>query len=144
MKKQSLIGIAVAGLFVTSGFGANALRVGAAKVDVTKNSIMPVNPNPKYDHERVYVRAVVIDNGATRAALISVPGSSSNYDWPAMSKGVSAELNCPVENIVLSGTHSHSYRSDPARLAQAVVETVRQAKASCSRRAWASAAASCS
>jgi hypothetical protein len=48
---------------------------------------------------------------------------------------VTEELNCPVEHIVFSGTHSHSFRptpapdpSSPSPATQAVLEAVRQAK----------------
>ena len=138
MRKLSLIGTVLTGAaLATSAIAAeagNALRVGAAKVDVTKWSNAPISATAKYDQERVNVRAIVVDNGATRAALISIPGSSS-YDWPAISKLVTAELNCPVENILISGTHSHSFRpvpapnaSSPAPLTQAVLDAVRLAK----------------
>jgi len=47
------------------------LRAGAARVDITP----PVNPeyppSGKYEHERLYVRAIVLDNGLARAALLN-------------------------------------------------------------------------
>jgi hypothetical protein len=137
MKTSISIAIAV----IVACFAASAsapaestLRVGAAKVDVTRWSSLPA-VTPKYENERVNVRAIVIDNGTTRAALISVPGS--DFNWPEISKQVSAELNCPVEHILVSATHSHSYntaRIDPNAASQdpltlAVVEAVKQAKA---------------
>ena len=48
----------------------------------------------KYDHEHVYVRAIVLDNGAARAALISVESGSGNAD--ATLKAIGQELNCPA------------------------------------------------
>jgi hypothetical protein len=53
------------------------VRVGAARVDVTG----PLGPSQagRYDHEKVYVRAIVLDNGAARAALVSV--ESGQFDW---------------------------------------------------------------
>ena len=136
MAKRSSIAVALTVAFVaasaTASAAGNSLRVGAAKVDVTKWSRTPP-VTPKYEHERAQVRAIVIDNGATRAALISVPGSS--HDWPSISRQVTAELNCPAEHIVISGTHAHSYGAGPAPtpgapdpLTQAVMEAVRQAK----------------
>lgn len=110
------------------------LRVGAAKVDVTQWSALP-NVMEKYEHQRAHIRAIVIDNGATSAALISIPGS--RFDWPAISKQVSAELNIPATQMVVSSTHSHSYQSTRSRVqvsleptTQAAVEAVRLAKAS--------------
>ncbi len=136
MLKRIFIAIIVSAACLVASSNAaaqSALRVGAAKVDVTRwSSLPPVTP--KYEHQRVNVRAIVIDNGATRAALISIPGS--NFDWPAISKQVAAELNCPVDHILVSATHSHSYntaRIDPKSatpdpLTQAAIEAVKQAK----------------
>jgi neutral ceramidase len=107
-----------------------ALRVGAAKVDYTPTK--PTPPLNKYDHERVYVRAFVLGNGATRAALISLEGSQN--EWSSTSKLVAAELNCPLANIIMSSTHTHRGATaggmPPANTppSQAVLEAVRQAK----------------
>lgn len=86
-----------------------SLRAGAARVEVTT----PVNPNyppsGKYAHEHLFIRAIVLDNGLTRAALIGADLSGLSEDiWSAASNQIPAEINCPIENIVMSATHSHS------------------------------------
>jgi neutral ceramidase len=113
----------------------SGLRAGAAKVDVTG----PFGPSQsgKYNHERIYVRAIVLDNGAARAALISTESDSGNM--AATLKAVAGELNCPIENVILSGTHTHSSSSGrgqrpggtapPPGPSQPVLDAVRQAKA---------------
>jgi len=118
-----------------------ALRVGAARVDITP----PVNPqyppSGKYAHEHLYVRAIVLDNGITRAALIGADqGSMPEEVYLSASKQIAAELDCPAQNIIMSATHSHSAvpagppppgpppAQDPAPLASAIVDAVRQAK----------------
>ena len=64
------------------------LRVGAAKVDIT-----PPLPMAKalknvwgtlYEgiHDRIYVRAIVLDNGRTSAALVSIDTSSTPLTLP--------------------------------------------------------------
>ena len=123
-----LVFLATAALAAAAESG---LRVGAAKVDFTP----PSSPAQlgKYDHERLYVRAIVLDNGATRAALISLEGSQN--EWPATSKLVAEELNCPLANIIMSSTHTHSGASSGGAAnpnsppSQPVLEAVRQAKA---------------
>jgi hypothetical protein len=61
-------------------------------------------PSGKYAHEKLFVRAIVLDNGSTRAALITVDGNG-----PASARAkVAEELKCPIENVVISSTHSHS------------------------------------
>jgi neutral ceramidase len=89
--------------------GQAALRVGAARVDITPPADPANPPSGKYAHERLYVRAIVLDNGTARAALIGADqGGLPEGVWKAASKQIAAELNCPVENIVMSATHTHS------------------------------------
>jgi len=85
------------------------LKVGAARVDITP----PVNPayppSGRYDHEKLYIRAIVLDNGETRAALIGADLPDITNDiWSGAAPAIAKELNCPVENLILSATHSHS------------------------------------
>jgi neutral ceramidase len=85
------------------------LRVGAARVDITPPADPAHPPSGKYAHEKLYVRAIVLDNGSARAALIAADqGGLSDAVWQPASKQIAAELNCPVENIVMSATHTHS------------------------------------
>jgi hypothetical protein len=86
-----------------------ALRVGAARVDITPAADPAKPPSGRYTHERLYLRAIVLDNGATRAALIGADQSMLFENiWAAASKQIAAELDCPVANIVISVTHTHS------------------------------------
>ena len=88
---------------------AQSLRVGAARIDITPAADPANPPSGKYAHEKLYLRAIVLDNGAARAALIGADQSMLFENiWAAASKQVAAELSCPVENIVLSVTHTHS------------------------------------
>ena len=133
-------------LICTSGFGAVAerghLRAGAARVDITP----PVNPeyppSGEYEHEHLYVRAIVLDNGLSRAALLNADlGNMPEDVWTNASKQIAEELKCPVENIIMSATHTHSgVPAGPpppgppppqpsARLVTAMLDAVRQAKA---------------
>jgi neutral ceramidase len=113
---------------------AGNLRVGAARIDITPapeaNGTPPLG---KYAHEKLYVRAILLDNGTTRAVLIGADQSNLTQDvWVAASKLISEELKIPAENIVMSGTHSHSARtSAPGAkgLPNTLLEAVRQAKA---------------
>jgi len=122
------------------------LRVGAARVDITPPSDPAHPPSGKYAHEKLYVRAIVLDNGSARAALIAADqGGLFETVWQAASKQIAAELNCPVENIVMSATHTHSgwgpggfpgmrgLRPDPNAppppIVGQILDAVRQAKA---------------
>jgi neutral ceramidase len=111
-----------------SGQGGG-LRVGAARIDITP----PSQPEATI-RDRLYVHAIVIDNGATRAALINADQVGiSEAAWEAATREIARELNAPVENIVLSPTHAHSnggpnsFLTSPA-LPGAFVDAVRQAR----------------
>lgn len=127
-------------------FAQGSLRVGAARVDITPASDPANPPSGKYAHESLYVRAIVLDNGLARAALIGADQAGlPEAVWQAASKQIAAELNCPVENVLISATHTHSgwgpagfpgmrgLRPDPNAplppLVGQMLDAVRQAKA---------------
>ena len=84
---------------------AGPLRVGASRVEFTKLApAQDIAASGKYEHEKLFLRAIVIDNGATSAVLITVDGNAPG-SIPAK---VAAELRIPVENVISSSTHSHS------------------------------------
>jgi neutral ceramidase len=85
------------------------LRVGAARLDITPAADPAHPPSGKYAHEKLYVRAIVLDNGSARAALIAADqGGLSDAIWQAASSQIATELDCPVANILMSATHTHS------------------------------------
>ncbi len=126
------------------GADAGALRAGAARVDITPPAnALPVPLTSIRDH--MFARAIVLDNSTARAALVGVDLIGIDEDlWTDASKQISQELQCPIENILLSATHSHStpYPNwggpnappDPnlpafrAQLKAGIIEAVRQAK----------------
>ena len=84
------------------------LRVGAAKTDITP-------PKQRWPEQylgvldRVYSRAIVIDNGTTTAALVTVDVISVPTPmWNRLSARIEAELGIPVKNLILAGTGTHS------------------------------------
>jgi neutral ceramidase len=128
------------------GAGAQGtLRGAAARVDITPP--LAELPKPyKTIHDRIYVRALLLDNGTTRAAVIVA-------DVPAIRAGIHADIirqlaqqaSIPSENILLSTSHTHnSIRVDSSnsggiiagsdaftsRVIAATLEAVRQAGAS--------------
>lgn len=151
MKKTDtrvMLGIAgalIASATIVSGADVGPLRVGASRVEVTQ--LMPPQvtpPSGNFEHEKLYVRAIVVDNGITRAALVSVDGGA-----PASVRERIAELiGSPIEHVIVSGTHTHSAGFGPrgrgaresvepppapeptATMDDMVLEAVRQAAAS--------------
>lgn len=132
-------------LFEGVALAQGNLRVGAARVDITPPSDSASPPSGKYAHEALYVRAIVLDNGSARAALIGADqGGLSEAIWQAASKQVATELNCPVQNIIMSATHTHSGwgpggfpgvraladpNTPPPPIVGSILDAVRQAKA---------------
>ena len=109
--------------------GASPLRVGAAKVDVTPSQgELPKNGFGVLDH--LFARAIVIESGASTAALITVDaGGVPTPVWEAVTRQVDSELKIPVANVLLTATHTHSAGGQRgADYAQKIVESVRQAK----------------
>ena len=83
-----------------------SLRAGAAKVDVTPS---PLPRNTLGVHDRLYARAIVLDNGAATAALITLDaGSVSDATWQAVTQQLASELGIPATHVMLTATHTHS------------------------------------
>ena len=90
------------------------------------------------------LKDLVLDNGLTRGALIGADLSGLGEEvWSVAAKQIAQELNCPVENIIMSATHSHSAiaagppapgvsrppQAPTATTVAAIMDAVRQAKA---------------
>jgi hypothetical protein len=107
----------------------SSLRVGAARVDVTPTeSELPRNYLGVLD--RVYARAIVLESGATRAALITVDaGMISDGVWQAVTRQIETDLRIPSVNVLLTATHTHSVPGPPAPdYARKIVEAARLAQ----------------
>jgi neutral ceramidase len=94
-----------------------ALRAGAAKVDITPapDAALPMSGyGSRTDgfraiHDPLNVRAIVIDDGSTRAALIGceVIGISATF-WEEIVTRLAAETKIPRDNILVASVHTHA------------------------------------
>lgn len=84
------------------------LRAGAARVDITPSAAdMPRNYTGVNDD--VFVRAIVVANGSTKAAMITVDvGGVSTETWTNVIRRAESELGIPAAQIILTATHTHS------------------------------------
>ncbi len=102
-------------LLVSQAFAAEQvgpLRAGAARVDISPTSEMLPFGAFVDVHDPLNVRALVLDNGATKVALMSVDaGGVPNAD--EIVKAIAAELGIPVSHISLCATHDHSTPNSP-------------------------------
>ncbi len=121
----------------------SGLRAGAAKVDITPpKEMFPLEGGQTYGsvHDPLYVRALVLDNGTDKMALISVDAGqvrNGNEIFQALTQ----ELGIPRQRIMLSATHNHNTPTsgtlkDPKQAAQyfqqlkkGVVDAAKQANA---------------
>ena len=87
---------------------AGPLKVGAAKVDVTPaNNELPKQYKGVLD--KIYSRAIVLDNGTTKAALITVDAGAIPTDlWQEVSRRLEKELGIPAAHVLMTATHTHS------------------------------------
>lgn len=98
------------------------LRAGAARIDFTPSQL-PANILGVLDP--IYVRALVMDNGSTRAALVSVDAGSVSTDlYRKVSARAASELSIPADHLLISATHTHSV---PFQASQGLEEKVMQA-----------------
>jgi neutral ceramidase len=142
MNNRRSIGIVSACLLLAGSAYAQApkggrLRAGAAKVDITpKESDLQIATDSIRDH--LFVRAIVVDNGTTCAALVGMDmgGTSNDVMADALPRAVAA-TKCPAENFVISATHTHSSNTGglggrgaptPKTVADAIVSAVTNAK----------------
>lgn len=138
---SSCLLMAVASSAQAQAANAGPLRVGAAKVDITPG---PGDLPKQYLGvlDRVYSRAIVIENGTTSAALVTVDVISlPNAVADRVNARIASELGIPAEHIVLAGTGTHSSptTSGPpqpgaapvrnAALEDRIVDSVKQAQA---------------
>jgi neutral ceramidase len=140
---RSLVALTLWSLCATA-VAAN-LRVGAARVDITPAVGAANPPTDKYAHERLYVRAIVLDTGSARAVLIGADQAGlPEIVWTTTSKRIAKEVDCPIPNIIMSATHTHSgwgpggpgpgmFHPDPNAplppIVDQILDAVRQAKA---------------
>jgi neutral ceramidase len=115
------------------------LRVGAARIDVTP-AVDQLPESYRGVNDRIYARAIVVDNDGTRAALITLDvGGIPTPLWQSVSERLARELSIAPEHMLLTATHTHSVpRQQAPDYVDKVVESVRTAisKLQPARMAW--------
>jgi neutral ceramidase len=84
------------------------LKAGAARVDITPPiAELPAPYTTVFD--KIWVRALVLDNGSTRAAIVvaDVPTIEAGIFRDLLHK-ISQQAKVPPENILLGTTHTHN------------------------------------
>lgn len=96
---------------------AGIFRAGAARIDITPaaDAALPLSgygsrvDGFKGIRDRLHVRAIAVDDGATRAALVGIElVGMSHAHWERMTARISRDTGIPVENIMLCSVHTHA------------------------------------
>lgn len=89
----------------------NTLRVGVAKLDITPKDLTGFYSvwAKRFDsvHDPIYVRALLIDNGATRAALVATDLVEFG-DTITLRQRIQRELGIPADHIMITASHDHN------------------------------------
>jgi neutral ceramidase len=94
-----------------------SLRAGAAKIEITPPADAALRmygyagrtDGFKGIHDDLNVRAIVMDDGSTQAAIVAAEiGSFSNDFWEKITKSVTQATGIPRENIILAAIHTHA------------------------------------
>lgn len=118
MKLSALIGFLLAlgsARLVAADATTDPFRAGAAAVDVTPTQL-PVRVNGGFlekvvsqVNDRLYARAIVLDNGTTRIALCVVDSCMVPRELVDTAKAAASQATgIPVERMLVSATHTHS------------------------------------
>jgi len=108
----SKIVVAISFLFFVSTTYAQLFRAGAAIRIITPDPLLPVSggvgvPRPSKEKKgELYARAVVLEKGSTRIAIVNI----DNLGWSSVLGDRSRALikGIPPENILIGATHTHS------------------------------------
>lgn len=133
-----------------SGAETTTLQAGAAKVDITPEDYTGLTNlwGRRFTgiHDRIYARAIVLDNGISSAVIVTVDTVEITDGSPIVAH-IAKETGIPAANIVVAATHDHNapivalqnadgtQKSGPdgvafvARVDRDVVAAVKQARA---------------
>ena len=110
-------------VFATANAGA--LKVGAAKIDITPSDLTNLNPfgggSFTAIHDPIYARALVFSDGSETAAIVSLDVPEVG-DMTSLRQRIDRELGIKVDHIMIAATHDHSAprvgKVSPGALAQ--------------------------
>lgn len=123
-----LVALSVPACLFAQSPGRGTLKAGAAKVDITPaEEELPKNSLGILD--RVHARAIVLTNGITSAALVSVDvGGVPTPVYEGVSKRISSEFGIPADNLLITGTHTHSGpRIEMNKMTEYIYEAIKTA-----------------
>ena len=131
------ITLLVCAISLLAGTAQAELRAGAARVDITPpaDAALPMSGYGSRTagfqgiHDHIYVRAIVLDDGTTQAALVAwelifVP----DQVWAEVSERIASEAGIRPEHLLLAAVHDHGAPSVAAAGGHAAANTVAYTK----------------
>lgn len=99
-------------LLFSRNINAQTFKAGAALRVITPENMIPISGGmgkpvmPSAKKGNLFVRAIVMEKGGTRVAIVSI----DNLGWPAYLGDRSRKLikGIPAENVLIGVTHTHS------------------------------------
>jgi hypothetical protein len=148
MRQRWLFATSVAfalGIGLVATACAGELRAGAAKVSITPSAdefpyTVPKERSFVGVHDDVYVRALVLDDGKTKVALVSVEVVEIPDATRVVSE-VAQAVGIPVSNVLVAASHTHStplvfyHGGEPNPIQAKEMEHIRQASVQATREA---------
>jgi neutral ceramidase len=130
MRTVGLAALAALTISAALSPAADAFSVGAARVDITPSETS-LPKGFEGINDPIFVRSIVIDDGRTRAALVTVDaGAISTDTWSQVSQQAQANLKIPRTQLLLTATHTHSVPFNNApELTQRIIAAITQAAA---------------
>ncbi len=112
--KRSLVLLLL--LAASDAMGFQALRAGAAKVDITPDFPVALegysNPENRISegiHDRLYARALVFESGGRKLVLLSCDLTGFiNGTFPGYQDAILTRFKLTQDQLLLAGTHTHS------------------------------------
>ncbi len=128
--KLAVVAVLLCGSALLQAAEPAGLRVGAARVEVTP-AASELPPNYRGVNDPIYARGIVIDDGAQRAALITLDiGGVPTALWQDIAGRVQTQFGIAPERLLVTATHTHSVpRNTAAGYVDKVVDSVAQAVA---------------
>jgi neutral ceramidase len=103
--------LGLCGLLLMAGTAqGGTLRAGTARVEITPPNLTALNPmggSFKGVHDPIYLRALVLDDGRSNVALVTVDLIEVG-DMDAVRRRIAREVGIAADHVMISASHDHS------------------------------------
>jgi hypothetical protein len=101
----------------------SSIKAGVARVNITDTDARAVI------HDSLYAKALVLDNGMSRAVIITVDAVGSGFFYDNLRKQLNTELGIKPENVLVNASHLHGRMPKYDGIEKLIVGAVKKAVA---------------